>query len=79
MCCNVPSRVWANNVFSVSFSVAYTSKLQEATANEVPVVGSTKQLICYRDKRGYPEEVKAVRWYKDGERISESEKYQTAG
>ena len=65
--------------FSVSFSVAYTSKILEATASEVPVVGSTKQLVCYPDKRGFPEEIKAVRWYKDGERISESEKYQTAG
>ena len=64
--------------FVVLFSVPYTSKLQEATAGEVPVVGSTKQLVCSADKRGYPEEMKAMRWYKDGEKISEGEKYQIA-
>ena len=76
----VPSQVQASNGFSVLFSVTYTSKVEEALGSEVPVVGSsTKQLVCYRDKRGYPEEVKALRWYKDGERISEGEKYQIVG
>ena len=65
--------------FVVLLSVPYTSKLLEATASEVPVVGSTKQLICAADKRGFPEEIKAVRWYKDGEKISEGEKYQIVG
>ena len=65
--------------FTLLFSVTYTSKVQEATATEVPVVGSTKQLVCYPDKRGFPEEIKAVRWYKDGERISENQKYQIVG
>ena len=77
---NVSSQVQTSNGFAVLFSVTYTSKLEQATASEVPVVGSSrKQLICYPDKRGYPEEVKAVRWYKDGEKISESEKYQIVG
>ena len=76
----VPSQVQASNGFSVLFSVAYTSKLEEADAGEVPLVSSTKQLVCYPDKRGFPEEVKAVRWYKDGEKISEkNQKYHTAG
>ena len=65
--------------FTILFSVPYTSKVQEATATEVPVVGSTKQLVCYPDKRGFPEEIKAVRWYKDGERISDNQKYQIIG
>ena len=76
----VPSQVQVNNGFAVSFSVAYTSKLEQATASEVPAVGSSrKQLICYADRQGFPEEVKAVRWYKDDGRISEGKKYQIAG
>ena len=76
----VLSQVQASNGFAVLFSVTYTSKVEEKPTTEVPVVGlSRKQLICYGDKQGFPEEVKAVRWYKDGERISESEKYQIVG
>ena len=76
----VSSQVQASDGFAVLFSVPYTSKLEEATAGEVPVVGSTKQLVCYGDNQGFPEEIKAVRWYKDGEKISEkNQKYDIAG
>ena len=60
----------------VYFQLYLQQNLRKQTASEVPVVGSTKQLVCYADKRGFPEEVKAVRWYKDGNRISENDKYQ---
>ena len=66
--------------FVLLLSVPYTSKLEEADASEVPVVGSTKQLICNADKHGFPGDVKAMRWYKDGERINEKkQKYQISG
>ena len=66
--------------FVLLFSVPYTSKLEEADASEVPVVGSTKQLICNADKHGFPGDVKAMRWYKDGERINaKKQKYQISG
>ena len=75
----VLSQVQASNGFAVLFLVPYTSKLEEAIAGEVPLVGSTKQFVCYAVKLGFPEELKAVRWYKDGERISVGEKYQIVG
>ena len=75
----VPSQAKVNNAFVVLFSVLYTSKLQEANATEIPVVNSTKQLMCSTDKPGFPEEIKAVRWYKDGEQINDGEKYEING
>ena len=57
----------------------FTSKLNEASADEVPVIGSTKQLECFVDKFGFPVNSKAVRFYKDGESIVESKKYQVSG
>ena len=76
----VSSQVQASNGFAVLFSVAYTSKVEEVTASEVPVVGlSRKQLNCYADKPGFPAEIKAVRWYKDDGRIRENKKYKIVG
>ena len=77
--CGVQSVFNHNGVFTLLFSVVYTNELLELSASEVPVVGSTKRLVCNADKRGFPEEVKAVRWYKNGDKISEKEKYQMVG
>ena len=51
----------------------------ELNTHEVPVVGLTKQLKCFARKRGFPEDIKVVRWDKDGKRINGNQKYQVVG
>ena len=63
-------------LISTFISVPYTSKTQERSAEEVPVVGSNKRFICSPENEGFPLANRAT-WYKDGLRIRESKKYQT--
>ena len=60
--------------FQCSFLVSYNSIVLEY-AHEDPIIGSTERLKCLARKRGFPEEIQVVKWYKDGERINENQKY----
>ena len=65
------------NLLHMVLKVPFMSAVRQKSA-EVPVIGSTKQLLCYPLNTGYPGEVTAVMWYKDGEEIRENQKYQMA-
>ena len=54
----------------------YISGVQEKNADEVPVIGLSKELVCYPLKYGFPAQTNKTQWYKDGRKIGQKgEKY----
>ncbi len=54
----------------------YSSIVMVPKQDEIPLIGSDIHLACNPTVRGYPTEVLGVNWYRGGEMISESDKYE---
>ncbi len=54
----------------------FRSTVQHPQNDEIPLVGADKTLTCFSDEQGYPAKVLGVNWYRGGEMIWESKKYQ---